>query len=200
MGEPVDRFSFAHDLVSLRDAMALLSPEALCQDYINQVETGVTVANRPALPGNSAYAIVLALILAGCSPAPQVSPGAPGAQTAYFASYPTDLLRAAFAACNAPGQTARRPTQGTVTCETLPSPDSAAALILAHDGTVEALPTYVIGFQTSATTDGYLVTADNYIRVPQFDGGVAQVRLPDEMIAEIVRDLLVSAGGTPLTP
>jgi hypothetical protein len=125
-------------------------------------------------------------------------PGAPGTQTAYFASYPQDLLSAAFVACNAPGQTARRPAQGTVICETLPSPESAAALIIAHDGTIDALPSYIIGFQADAAPGGYLVTADNYIRVPQSRGGIAQIRLPDEAVAQIVRDLLIGAGGTPV--
>lgn len=142
----------------------------------------------------------IALVLAGCSPVPQLSSTAPGAQTAYFAGYPEGLLTAALAACTAPAQTARRPAQGTVICETLPSPESAAALILTHDGTIEALPSYIVGFQAIAAKDGYLVTADTYIRVPQFDGTVAQIRLPDEGIEDIVRALLISAGGTPLTP
>lgn len=142
----------------------------------------------------------IALILAGCSPTLQLSSTAPGAQTAYFAGYPEGLLAAAVAACTAPGQTARRPTQGTVICETLPSPESAAALILAHDGTIEALPSYIVGFQAVTAEDGYLVTADTYIRVPQLDGTVAQIRLPDEGIEDTMRALLISAGGAPLTP
>lgn len=145
---------------------------------------------RPILSG-----IALGLTVA-CAPVPTIEPNSPGAQTALFASYPDPLLQAAFAACSAPGQTPRRPDSDTVICETLPSPEAAAALILAHNGTVLDLPSYIIGFQAAAVTGGgYVVTADNYIRVPQDGGGIAQVRPRDPLVEQTMRDLLNAAGG-----
>ena len=141
--------------------------------------------------------LALILVTAACGPVPSLAPFGPGAQSAFFATYPDPLLSAAFQACSAPGQTARRPDRDTIICETLPSPEAAAALILAHNGTVLDLPSYIIGFQDSAATTGYVVTADNYIRVPQEGGGVAQIRLRDAEIEQTMRDLLGAAGGVP---
>lgn len=137
--------------------------------------------------------------LAACAQAPALLPFGPGAQSALFAEYPDPLLTAAFLACSAPGQSAWRPDADTIICETLPTPEAAAALILAHNGTVEALPSYIIGFQAAAAAaGGYVVTADNYIRVPQEGGGVVQVRLRDPLVEETMRDLLDAAGGEPI--
>ncbi|MCX7300130.1 MAG: hypothetical protein NTX73_07075 [Rhodobacterales bacterium] len=86
-----------------------------------------------------------------------------GQQMASFTSYPQGLLDAAFAACDNPGQTPRRPVPDTVLCETLPTPDAAAALILRFDGTVDALPIFVMSFEAQPDGTAYIVTADTYI-------------------------------------
>ncbi len=134
------------------------------------------------------------------SDAPPTLPGelAVGQSQAFFAAYPDNLLQAAIAACSSPGQTPLQPDPDTVRCETLPSPDSAAALILTYDGTVTALPLYIVSFAARADGAGYLVTADNYVTVPQIDGSTREIRLIDQRVAAGMMDLLVSAGGRPV--
>ncbi len=144
------------------------------------------------------------LLLAGCTEiaAPSVAPtagnAASGAQQAYFMGYPNSLFAAAAAVCDGPGQTVVRPNINEVRCESLPDVESAAAIILEFNGTVETLPKFVISFVGLETSEGYLVTADNYIRVPQRSGGAQQVRFPDTSVTGELALLLRSAGGRPL--
>ncbi|SMX31497.1 hypothetical protein [Octadecabacter ascidiaceicola] len=148
--------------------------------------------------------IGIALAVAGCtemprSTAPVAAGAAPnGAQQAYFTGYPDKLFFAAAAVCDGPGQSVVQPNANEVRCESLPAPESAAAIILQFDGTVEALPKFVISFSGHDTSQGYLVTADNYIRVPQRDGSAQQVRFPDLSIESEMSALLSAAGGRPL--
>ena len=149
-------------------------------------------------------AIGIALGMAGCAHVPVSTPpptleNAPeGAQQAYFADYPEKLFFAAAAICDGPGQSLVQPSANEVRCESLPDPESAAAIILQFNGTVEALPKFVISFSGQTTSQGYLVTADNYIRVPQRTGGAQQVRYPDLSVAKEMSALLSAAGGRPL--
>ncbi len=146
----------------------------------------------------------LILALTGCTEMPTSSGGpaagdAPtGAQQAYFKAYPSRLFAAAALTCDGPGQSVLQPSQNEVRCESLPDPESAAALILEFDGTVQALPTFVIAISGRDTTQGYLVTADNYIRVPQREGGAQQIRFDDPVVAQDINTLLQAAGGRPL--
>jgi len=122
-----------------------------------------------------------------------------GIQQALFTERPDDLLRAAAEACIEPGQFLLRPGPDSVTCESLPMPEIAAALILRYDGTVSDLPRYVISFTAAALRDGYLVTTENFIRVPQRQGPALLIRLQDPMITDAFRDMLIAAGGTLVT-
>ncbi|AGI67856.1 hypothetical protein OAN307_c22320 [Octadecabacter antarcticus 307] len=145
-----------------------------------------------------------ALALAGCTEttisnvAPTAGDAANGAQQAYFPAYPSDLFFAAAAICDGPAQTVVQPGPNEVRCESFPNPESAAAIILQFNGTVQALPKFVISFLGRETSLGYLVTADNYIRVPQRSGGAQQVRFPDPLVSGELSDLLSAAGGQPL--
>lgn len=148
--------------------------------------------------------IITGLLLAGCTEIPQSS-GAPtagqaptGAQQAYFTGYPERLFAAAALTCDGPGQSVVQPNANEVRCESLPDPESAAAIILQFDGSIEDLPKFVISFAGRDSAQGYLVTADNYIRVPLRDGGVQQIRFPDPTVERDVKDLLEAAGGRPL--
>lgn len=144
------------------------------------------------------------LVLSGCAEMPVSTAPVPaglapdGAQQAYFTDYPDNLFFAAAAVCDGPGQSVVRPSDNEVRCESLPDPESAAAIILQFDGTVEALPKFVISFSGQDTSDGYLVTADNYIRVPQRTGGAQQIRFPDLSVESEMSALLSAAGGRPL--
>ncbi len=146
----------------------------------------------------------LALALAGCtetailSVAPTDGDAANGAQQAYFPAYPSNLFIAAAAVCDGPAQTVVKPGRNEVRCESFPDPESAAAIILQFNGTVEALPKFVISFTGRDTSLGYLVTADNYIRVPQRSGGAQQVRFPDLSVSDELTALLRAAGGRPV--
>jgi len=146
--------------------------------------------------------LVLALFLAACSDM-QMTSGAPaageapiGALQAYFDEYPDRLFEVAALLCDDPGQTSVVPNVNEVRCESLPDTESAAALILQFDGTVEELPTYVISFKGRSTSEGYLVTADTYIRVPQRTGGALQIRLES---AETREDLAMLLDAVPKT-
>lgn len=151
-----------------------------------------------------AVALGLGLGLSGCTtmPVSSVAPiagNAPvGAQQAYFSDYPDRLFMAAGVVCDDPGQSVVRPSANEVRCESLPDPQTAAAIILQFDGTVENLPKFVISFAGRPTTQGYLVTADNYIRVPQRDGATQLIRFPDPEVSRDMARLLEAAGGRPL--
>lgn len=155
-----------------------------------------------------AVLLALALTVAGCTEmttgstvygvGPALGAAPSGAQQAYFTGYPERLFLAAAAVCNKPGQTVVRGGRDRVHCESLPDVESAAALILQFDGTVEDLPTFVISFAGRPTPEGYLVTADNYIRVPQRLGGAQQIRFPDPEISRDMAQILTAAGGRPL--
>ena len=146
----------------------------------------------------------IAFVVAGCaelptSTAPSAAGAAPeGAQQAYFKGYPEGLFFAAAAVCGGPGQSLVQQSTNEVRCESLPDPESAAAIILQFNGTVEELPKFVISFSGLNTSEGYLVTADNYIRVPQRSGGAQQVRYPDPTVEAQMSALLRAAGGRPL--
>lgn len=146
------------------------------------------------------YLFVAVLTIAGCTQTqtPEVTAPPIEAPQAYFTGYPQQLFDAAAAACSRPGQSVATPNRNVLRCESLPDPQSAAALILQFNGTVEKLPTYVIAFQGVDTAQGYLVTADNYIRVPQKSGGAQQIRFPDPVISREMESILQAAGGRPL--
>lgn len=151
-----------------------------------------------------AIVFTLGLAVAGCSEFP-TSGGSPAAgeatgsaAQAYFKDYPARLFFVAEELCDGPGQSVVKPNRDQVRCESLPDPESAAALILQYGGTVEALPKLVIAFSGRDTTEGYLMTVDNYIRVPQRDGGAQQVRFVDQQVTDSLAELLATAGGRPL--
>lgn len=159
---------------------------------------------RPATKTTAAGLALGILSLGACTEMPQATPSSvisdppAGAQRAIFPAFPEALFFAAGEVCDAPGQSVVRPTPDEVRCESLPDPESAAAIILQFDGTVEDLPKLVIAFVGRDTAQGYVVTADNYIRVPQRTGDVRQVRFPDRRTASEVSQLLQAAGGRPL--
>ena len=145
------------------------------------------------------------LLLGACGATRQTMPVAAmpgpdqGIQQAFFSEPPDALLLAAAEACVEPGQFLLRPGPGRVTCESLPTPEIAAALILRYDGTVSELPRYVISFAADPLPQGYLVTTENFIRVPQRQGPPLLIRLQDPLITQAFRNMLIAAGGTLVT-
>lgn len=146
---------------------------------------------------------VIPLLVAGCS---QTSISGGGTieddldQVAFFNDFPALLFSAAGEACNGPGDVLVREDRGTLRCEVLPDPPSAAALILGYDGTIEDLPKYVIAFDTETRADGYIVRNEAYIRVPQLDGGEVRIKTPDRRRSRDIRQIFTAAGGTMIAP
>lgn len=160
---------------------------------------------RPTTPA------LIVLALAGCAPAlpavaptpaPASAPGPdglwPGQRRALFDAFPAAFFAAARTACAGPGQSPVAPSRGTLRCETLPTPDVAATLILLYGGTVEALPVYVVSFTAEPEGDGYIVTADSFVVVPRANATDVTVRIVDPEVEAAMTDLLAAAGGRPL--
>jgi hypothetical protein len=121
-----------------------------------------------------------------------------GAQQAYFENFPEVLFLAIAETCAGPAQTVVRPNRDEIRCETLPTPQDAAGLILEHNGTVENLPRFIYGVKSVTSGDGRIVTADTYISVPQRDGGIRRIRLRDAHLEAEMREILILTGGRPL--
>lgn len=150
------------------------------------------------------HRLFLAACLAAMACTPVPPPGATatppgpvsGAQKALFASYPAPLFSLAEEVCSDPAETAVRPSRDEFRCERLPNPQAAGALILEFNGTIEALPRYVLRLSGVETPDGYVVTADNFIRVPQASGGSRIITFPDPEVEAAWREILTRIGGT----
>lgn len=177
----------------------------LMQDRIRVWERGTTGTVGLV---RADIALIALLTLAACAPAPAIPVNpvlqadidpASSQSRAFFAAFPDRLLGAAAAACNGAGQRPETPDAGTVRCLTLPTPDIAAALILSYDGTVSDLPLYIVSFATTASGQGYVVTADSYVTVPQTDGTIRTIRTIDPVVTTGMMELLVAAGGSPVT-
>lgn len=153
-----------------------------------------------------ALCLLLLAALPACAPLPPPKPFEPpgpgelwpGQRQARFDSDPAGFFSAAAAACAGPGRRVIRSGSDTVSCEMLPTPEAAAALILRYGGTLEALPTYVISFSTRREGAGYIVTADARTLVPRPDGVVLTLRFADPALDVAMRDLLAAAGGQTL--
>ncbi len=144
--------------------------------------------------------------LAGCMPAavPTSQAGldravAAGAPQAVYDAFPAQLFAAHSEICSRPGEEVVRPTPTEIRCEMLLPVEMTGGLILEFDGTVEDLPRMIIGFVAQESADGgWLVTSDNYIRVPQRAGGVREVRLPDPRMRATMEELFAVSGGRPI--
>jgi hypothetical protein len=144
------------------------------------------------------FAVLASLfLLAACAtPAADPRPVAEvGLERAYFDAFPTRLFAAMEAVCSQPGQSVVRPSATELRCESLPDPQTAAALILGYGGTINELPQLIVGLSAAPEGAGFVITADHFIRVPQPRGPERQIRLRDARLAAEMRDVLVAAGG-----
>ena len=80
-------------------------------------------------------------------------------------------------------------------CESLPTPEAAAALILEFDGDVETLPRQVITLRARPAAPGYTVTTEYYYLVPQKNGDIAEVRFAERRVERTIRRAFAMAGG-----
>ena len=152
-----------------------------------------------------ASAAVLITALSACTTgAPTNQDGidralAAGAPQAFCPDFPEALFLAHEEVCSRPGETVVRPNDREIRCEMLLPPEMTGGLILQFGGTVEDLPKLVIAFVAqSARSGGWVVTSDNYVRVPQRDGGIREVRLPNSDLQASTEELFRRSGGRPL--
>lgn len=123
------------------------------------------------------------------------SSDAPGRQSALFTEFPEPLFDAVGQGCQGDADTLSRPSATELICESLPSPQAAAALILQFNGDIEQLPTFVTTLSAQERSEGFIVTTEYFYRVPQRTGEVAVVRFSQPRIEETVRRIFASAGG-----
>ena len=150
-----------------------------------------------------APACLAALGLGACG-APATSPESlaraveAGAPQALYSEFPTDLFAFHAEVCARPGETVVQPSPREVRCEILLPPEMTGGIILQFNGTVEDLPKLVMALIAQPSDDGYVVTSDSYLRIPQQDGRVRLVRLPNDETRASIRELFEVSGGTPL--
>ena len=138
--------------------------------------------------------------LAGCTVPETTTSGPYHASRAYFAAYPERLLETAAATCSTPSDTVVRPRRGWVECHRLMPPEATAAAILRYDGTVADLPQLVISLRSDPSDGGYVVTNENYLRIPQTDGSAVHVVQPDPRVSRAMQELFRKSGGKVLAP
>ncbi len=145
-------------------------------------------------------ALVGSFLLSGCATDPNPSIGdAPGRQSAYFAEFPEQLYTTIAANCQSDADQLFRPSHKALICETLPSPDTAAALILQFDGEISEIPIFVTTLNAEQSGSGYAITTQYFYIVPQKNDEVAVVRIAEPRTERVVRRAFELAGGVPIT-
>lgn len=139
-------------------------------------------------------AALISLILTGCAVAPPSGSGPVGTQTAFFAEFPAQLYAAAAYGCQDPADTFTQLSESVIECETLPTPDAAAALILRFDGDIQNLPTMVNRMSAQPQGDGFQVMAEYFFRVPQLDTSIKEVRFQQKDVDRAIRRVFRLAG------
>lgn len=154
---------------------------------------GMTQPHRSMLR-TAQFAAIAALL--GCAPVIEQSQGdGPGRQSAFFESFPTLLFASIASRCQADTDRLTRPSQSELICESLPTPEAAAALILEFDGDVEELPVLVTTLSAEEEAGGFAVTTEYYYLVPQRSGEVAEIRFAEPRVQRTIRRALSAAGG-----
>jgi hypothetical protein len=120
----------------------------------------------------------------------------PSSGKARYDAYPETLLAAFRSACTGRAQSFVRPSDGIAECREFLPPEATAAIILSFDGTAEDLPELVIRFETLADSEGYLVSNDVFLNVPQKSGDPLQVRQTDPRLTRAFDALYQRTGGT----
>ncbi|WP_147125091.1 hypothetical protein [Shimia ponticola] len=139
---------------------------------------------------------IFAIVLTGCAQPPYVVPkGQEGRQAAFFAEFPERLFEIAEEVCDAPTETLTKRSETSIECESLPTPEAAAALILRFDGDIQRLPTLVNTLEATAQNDGFLVEAEYFFRVPQLGADSVVVRIPQRDADRAIQRIFRMAGG-----
>jgi len=142
---------------------------------------------------------IFAISLSACAPTPYVvAEGEEGRQAGFFSEFPDRLFEIAEQVCDDPNETLTKRSRSDIECESLPTPEAAAALILRFDGDIQRLPTLVNTLEAERFGEGYMVLAQYFFRVPQLGGDTIVVRLPQRQADDALRRIFVRAGGVPV--
>ncbi|MEL6551140.1 MAG: hypothetical protein AAFQ54_12935 [Pseudomonadota bacterium] len=139
------------------------------------------------------------MALCACAPRVELSAGdGPGRQSAFFQEFPTPLFEAIASGCQGELDRLTLVSERELLCETLPTPEAAASLILQFSGDVEDLPTLVTTLEATERGEGFAVVTEYFYRVPQRGGEVAEVRFAEPRVQRIIQRAFTAAGGTPI--
>ncbi len=121
----------------------------------------------------------------------------PSSGKARFSEYPQSLFSAFQDSCTGPTRRFTNSGLNAVECQEFMTPEITAAFILEYSGTPEDLPRLVIRFRAEQDPDGFLVTNDIFVNVPQRSGGPRQIPYQDNQLRRQLDVLYINAGGVP---
>lgn len=118
--------------------------------------------------------------------------------TARFPEFPAKVFSALQRTCSKPAQQYTRVSQNVAECREYLEPEATAAIILTYDGTTDDLPQLVLRMVAQADEpDGYLLTTNAYLDVPQKNQGAIQVVYPSPHFERTLNRLYRQSGGVP---
>ena len=181
----------------------MLSIGKLVQHIVNTTFLAATAIPSDILPMTRTRKLVFktlqmtALVAAtGCAATiPGSVSDAPGRQSAYFAEFPAALFAAVQGGCQRDSDTLIQVSRTELVCESLPTPEAAASLILNFDGEVTSLPLFVTTLKAEESGNGFAVTTEYFYLVPQKSGEVAQIRFREPQVERMIRRIFATAGG-----
>ncbi|MEM6310739.1 MAG: hypothetical protein AAF754_11870 [Pseudomonadota bacterium] len=144
----------------------------------------------------SLYCCLLAI---GCAPqyiettadSPQDVP----ARRAIFATNPAGLDTAFKDGCSSPGDTITRPNARTLRCNIVPTPQSAAFLLLEFDAKLEP-PKMVVEKVTRQLSDCVLVEFSYFAEITAKSGKPQRVYIPNRSLDRRLDQILRASGGS----
>lgn len=143
--------------------------------------------------------LALFLGLAACAPAyverPSKGPEDIPARRALFAANPETLDEAFQMGCQSPGDSFTRPDRETARCSIVPTPESAAFLLIKFDAELEA-PRLIVQKITRPLQDCVLVEISYFAEIRAKSGRRQQVYLPNRMLDRRLDAILRQTGGT----
>ena len=187
--------------------MLMLSFGKLAQHIVNTTFLAATAIPGDILPMTRprqlAFKTLILTALIGATGCAATIPGsvsdAPGRQSAYFTEFPAALFAAVQGGCQRDSDTLIQVSRTELVCESLPTPEAAASLILNFDGEVTSLPLFVTTLKAEESGSGFAVTTEYFYLVPQKSGEVAQIRFREPQVERMIRRIFATAGGQAIT-
>lgn len=141
--------------------------------------------------------------LAACAPQDvsisQTSPQDVPVRRAAFDANPTVLHAVFQRACSDPGDEYSEPDGRTARCDSLPTAEGAAFLLLLFDAELE-VPKLVMQKTTKPDADaGFVVELSYYAEITAKSGGRQRIYVPRKDMDRLLDQILAMSGGTPLS-